>query len=80
VTKEGTRCFLWFGSFTTVLYACTSTRCGTLAEALQTMSPDLLTRQLQADESERTSRNFAVRTWCVWSRVSLVLDDTVMSR
>jgi hypothetical protein len=58
------------------LYDRTSVRCVALAEALETVSPDRLTRLLQADWSGQTLLELAVRTLFVWERGALILDDT----
>jgi hypothetical protein len=61
---------------TAVLYYRTSVRCVAVAEALQTVSHDCLTRRLQATWSGQTLLELAVRTRFVWERGSLVMDDT----
>lgn len=58
----------------------TSTSCVALAEALQTVSHDRLTRMLQADWSGQTLLELAVRTLFVWERGYLILDDTVIPK
>jgi putative transposase len=65
---------------TALLYYGTSTSCVALAEALQTVSHDRLTRMLQADWSGQTLLELAVRTLCVWERGYLILDDTVIPK
>jgi hypothetical protein len=67
-------------SLTALLYDGMSTSCGALAEALPTVSHDRLTRMLQADWSGQTLRELAVRTWFVWERGYLILDDTVIPK
>jgi hypothetical protein len=59
------------------LYDRTSASGVALAEALQTVSHDRLTRRLQGDGSGHTLLELAGRTLCVWERGSLMLDDTV---
>jgi putative transposase len=51
-----------------------------LAEALQTVSHDRLTRLLQAEWSGQTLLALAVRTLFVWERGYLILDDTVIPK
>jgi len=58
----------------------TSARCVALAEALETVSHDRLTRRLQADWSGPTLRELAVRTLLVRERGDLLRDDTVISK
>jgi DDE superfamily endonuclease len=65
---------------TALLYYGTSTSCVALAEALQTVSHDRLTRMLQADWSGQTLLELAVRTLFVWERGYLILDDTVIPK
>ena len=56
----------------------TSTSCVALAEALETVSHDRLTRLWQADWSGQTLLELAVRTLFVRERGYLILDDTVI--
>jgi hypothetical protein len=49
-----------------------------LAEALETVSHDRLTRRLQSDWSGQRRLELALRTLFVWERGSLVIDDTVI--
>jgi putative transposase len=65
---------------TALLYYGISTSCVALAEALQTVSHDRLTRMLQADWSGQTLLELAVRTLFVWERGYLILDDTVIPK
>src|SRR5215510_5867767 len=65
---------------TALLYDRTSATCVALAEALQTVSHDRLTRRLQADWSGQRLLESAVRTLFVWERGSLILDDTVVPK
>jgi hypothetical protein len=65
---------------TALLYYGTSTSCVALAEALQTVSHDRLTRMLQAGWSGQTLLELAVRTLFVWERGYLILDDTVIPK
>ena len=51
-----------------------------LAEALETVSHDRLTRLLQADWSGHTLLELACRTLFVWERGSLIIDDTVIPK
>jgi hypothetical protein len=62
---------------TAFLYYRTSGSCVALAEALETVSHDRLTRLLQAKWSGQTLLELAVRTLFVWQRGYLILDDTV---
>jgi putative transposase len=65
---------------TALLYYRTSATCVALAEVLQTVSHDRLTRMLQADWSGQTLLEGACRTLFVWERGSLIIDDTVMAK
>jgi hypothetical protein len=65
---------------TALLYYGTSTNCVALAEALETVSHDRLTRLLQADWSGQTLLELAVRTLFVRERGYLILDDTVIPK
>jgi hypothetical protein len=65
---------------TALLYYRTSSSCVTLAEALETVSHDGLTRMLQADWSGQILRESACRTLFVWERGYLILDDTVIPK
>ena len=65
---------------TALLYYRTSTSCVALAEALETVSHDRLTRLLQADWSGQTLLELAVRTLFVRERGYLILDDTVIPK
>jgi hypothetical protein len=58
----------------------TSASCVALAEALQTVSHDRLTRLLQADWSGPILLELAVRTLFVWQRGDLTIDDTVIPK
>ena len=51
-----------------------------LAEALETVSHDRLTRLLQADWSGQTLLELAFRTLFVWQRGYLIIDDTVIPK
>jgi hypothetical protein len=53
---------------TALLYDRTSARCVALAEALETVSHERLTRLLQAEWSGHTLLELAVRTLFVWPR------------
>jgi putative transposase len=65
---------------TALLYYGTSASCVALAEALQTVSHDRLTRLLQAEWSGHTLLELAVRTLFVWQRGYLIIDDTVIPK
>src|SRR5918992_2317598 len=65
---------------TALLYYRTSVSCVALAEALQTVSHDCLTRLLQATWSGQTLLELAIRTLFVWERGSLMIDDTVLAK
>jgi hypothetical protein len=62
------------------LYSRTSASCVALAEALQTVSHDRLTRLLHADWSGHTLLELAVRTLFAWHRGYLSIDDTVIPK
>jgi hypothetical protein len=70
---------LWL-YLTALLYYGTSASCVALAEALQTVSHDRLTRMLQGDWSGHTLLELACRTLFVWERGYLILDDTVIPK
>jgi putative transposase len=65
---------------TALLYYRTSASCVALAEALQIVSHDRLTRMLQADWSGHTLLERAWRMLFVWERGYLLLDDTVIAK
>lgn len=65
---------------TALLYYRTSASCVALAEALETVSHDRLTRMLQADWSGHTLLEHACRTLFVWARGYLIIDDTVIPK
>jgi putative transposase len=65
---------------TAVLYYRTSATCVALAEALQTVSHDRLTRMLQADWSGQRLLESTWRTLFVWERGYLIIDDTVVPK
>jgi putative transposase len=65
---------------TALLYYRASATCVALAEALQTVSHDRLTRMLQADWSGHTLLESAFRTLFVWERGYLIIDDTVIAK
>jgi putative transposase len=65
---------------TALLYYRTSGSCVALAEALETVSHDRLTRLLQSDWSGQTLLELAFRTLFVWERGYLILDDTVLPK
>ena len=65
---------------TALLYYRTSASCVALAEALQTVSHDRLTRMLQADWSGHTLLESTLRTLFIWERGDLILDDTVIPK
>jgi hypothetical protein len=51
-----------------------------LAAALETVSPDRMTRLLQAEWSGQTRLALACRTLFVWQRGDRILDDTVLPK
>jgi putative transposase len=65
---------------TALLYYRTSASCVALAEALQNVSHDRLTRMLQADWSGQILLESACRLLFVWERGYLILDDTVIPK
>jgi hypothetical protein len=65
---------------TALLYDRTSGNCVALAEALETVSHDRLTRMLQSDWSGQTLLELTCRTLFVWERGYLILDDTVIPK
>jgi putative transposase len=65
---------------TALLYDRTSATCVALAEALQTVSHDRLTRMLQADWSGQRLLESAFRTLFVWEQGYLILDDPVVPK
>jgi hypothetical protein len=70
---------LWL-YLTAILYYRTSSSCVALAEALETVSYDRLTRLLQAQWSGHTLLELAYRTLFVRQRGYLILDDTVIPK
>jgi hypothetical protein len=70
---------LWL-YLTALLYYRTSGSCVALAEALQTVSHDRLTRMLQGDWSGQTLLEVALRTLFVWGQGYLIIDDTVLAK
>jgi putative transposase len=70
---------LWL-YLTALLYYRTSVSCVALAEALETVSHDRLTRLLQSDWSGQRLLELACRTLFVWDRGSLIIDDTVIPK
>ena len=65
---------------TALLYDRTSAGCVALAEALESVSHDRLTRLLQGDWSGQTLLELAWRMLFVWERGSLIVDDTVIPK
>ena len=65
---------------TALLYYRTSGSCSALAEALETVSHDRLTRLLQGSWSGQTLLECTFRTLFVWERGYLILDDTVIPK
>jgi hypothetical protein len=70
---------LWL-YLTALLYYRTSGSCVALAEALETVSHDRLTRMLQANWSGQRLLELACRALFVWDRGYLILDDTVIPK
>jgi hypothetical protein len=70
---------LWL-YLTALLYYRTSGRCVALAEALETVSHDRLTRMLQGDWSGQALLERACRTLFVGERGYLIIDDTVIPK
>jgi hypothetical protein len=58
----------------------TSVSCVALAEALETVSHDRLTRLLQGNWSRHTLLDRAIRTLFVWDRGYLMIDDTILAK
>jgi hypothetical protein len=58
----------------------TSGSCAALAEVLETVSHDRLTRMLQGDWSGQTRLELTMRTRFAWSRGYFILDDTVIPK
>jgi putative transposase len=65
---------------TALLYYRTSSSCVALAEALETVSHDRLTRLLRGDWSGHTLLEVACRALFVWERGFLIIDDTVIPK
>jgi putative transposase len=65
---------------TALLYYRTSVSCVALAEALETVSHDRLTRLLRGTWSGQTLLDLAIRTLFVWERGYLMIDDTVLAK
>jgi hypothetical protein len=65
---------------TALLYYRTSGNCVALAEALQMVSHDRLTRMLHGDWSGQILLERTFRTLFVWERGYLILDDTVIPK
>jgi DDE superfamily endonuclease len=65
---------------TALLYYRGSASCVGLAEALETVSHDRLTRMLQGNWSGQTLLERAFHTLFVWERGYLILDDTVIPK
>src|SRR5919198_3586564 len=65
---------------TALLYDRTSASCVALADALENVSHDRLTRLLQSDWSGQRLLELACRTLFVWERGDLILDDTVIPK
>ena len=70
---------LWL-YLTALLYCRTSSSGVALAEALETVSHERLTRLLQAEWSGQTLLELAYRTLFVRQRGYLILDDTVIPK
>jgi hypothetical protein len=58
----------------------TSASCVALAEALETVSHDRLTRLLQREWSGQGLLELACRTLFLWARGDLIIDDTVIPK
>jgi putative transposase len=65
---------------TALLYYRTSATCVALAEVMQAVSHDRLTRMRQADWSGQRLLESACRTLFVWERGYLIIDDTVVPK
>jgi hypothetical protein len=65
---------------TALLYDRTAGSCVALAEALETVSHDRLTRMLQGDWSGQTLLEVAFRTLFVYKQGYLIIDDTVLPK
>ncbi len=65
---------------TALLYYRTSANCMALAEVLDTVSHDRLTRMRQGQWSGHTRLESACRLLFVWERGSLIIDDTVIAK
>jgi putative transposase len=65
---------------TALVYYRTSGSWVAVAEVLETVSHDRLTRRLQGDWSGQTLLDLAVRTLFTWKRGYLILDDTVIPK
>jgi hypothetical protein len=65
---------------TALLYYRTSASCVALAEALETVSHDRLTRLLQGDWSGQRLLELALRTLFVWERGYLIIDEAVIPK
>jgi hypothetical protein len=70
---------LWL-YLTALLYDRTSASCMALAEALETVAHDRLTRLLQSEWSGQRLLELAFRTLFVWERGYLIIDDTVIPK
>jgi len=70
---------IWF-YLIVLLYYSTSGGCVMLAEALETVSQDRLTRLLQATWSGQTPLELSFRTLFVLKRSYLILDDEVIPK
>ena len=65
---------------TALLYCRASANCVALAEALESVSHDRLTRLLQGEWSGHRLLELAWRTLFVWERGYLIVDDTVIAK
>jgi putative transposase len=65
---------------TALLYDRTSGSCVALAEALQTVSHDRLTRMLRGDWSGQALLEVTFRTLFAWGQGYLIIDDTVLAK
>lgn len=70
---------MWL-SLIALRYERTSSRCVAVAEALEPVSHDGLTRMLPADWAGQRLLESACRMLCVWEQGGRILDDTVIPK